>query len=61
MCLLKEKNNALNIATCIKNIKKSSTIKSTGCPNSARIKILREVPTIPGQAPNIKYRVPISL
>jgi hypothetical protein len=31
------------------------------CPNSARIKILNEVPTIPDQAPKIKYKVPISL
>ena len=39
----------------------SSPIKAPGCPNSARIKILKEVPTIPDQAPNIKYSVPISL
>jgi hypothetical protein len=32
-----------------------------GRPNSARISILKEVPTIPDQAPKIKYNVPISL
>lgn len=32
-----------------------------GCPNSARISILRAVPTIADQAPKIKYKVPISL
>jgi hypothetical protein len=29
--------------------------------NSARINILSDVPTIPDQAPKIKYRVPMSL
>lgn len=32
-----------------------------GWPSSARISRLRAVPTIPAQAPNSKYRVPISL
>lgn len=32
-----------------------------GWPNSARINRLRAVPTIPAQAPNKRYRVPISL
>lgn len=31
------------------------------CPNSIRIKTLIAVPTIADQAPNIKYKVPISL
>lgn len=39
----------------------SSPIRYPGCPNSVRIKILRDVPTIPDQAPRIKYKVPISL
>lgn len=32
-----------------------------GCPSSARIIILIDVPTIPAHAPNKKYKVPISL
>jgi hypothetical protein len=36
-------------------------MKVPGCPNSARINILKEVPTIPDQAPKIKYNEPISL
>ena len=32
-----------------------------GCPNSARISNLNEVPTIPAHAPKIKYSVPMSL
>ena len=36
-------------------------MNTPGCPNSARIKILREVSAIPVQAPNIKYMVPPSL
>lgn len=36
-------------------------MRDPGCPNSARIKSLSEVPTIPDQAPKMKYKVPISL
>jgi hypothetical protein len=36
-------------------------VKYPSCPNSVRISILRDVPTIPDQAPNTKYYVPMSL
>lgn len=36
-------------------------INIPGFPNSARISILKAVPTIPDQNPKIKYNVPISL
>lgn len=36
-------------------------IKVPGFPNSARIRILKEVPNIPAQTPKIKYKVPMSL
>jgi hypothetical protein len=39
----------------------SSPIKDPGWPNSARINILSDVPTIPDQAPKMKYKVPMSL
>lgn len=39
----------------------SSPINLPGCPSSARIINLKEVPTIPAHAPKIKYRVPMSL
>ena len=35
----------------------SSLIKGPGCPSSVRINILREVPTIPDQAPNTNYNL----
>lgn len=39
----------------------SSPISEPGLPSSVRIRILREVPTIPAHAPKMKYKVPISL
>ena len=38
-----------------------SPIEDPGCPISVWVSILREVPTIPDQAPNTKYNVPMSL
>ena len=35
--------------------------RDPGCPSSARIRILMDVPKRPDQIPRIKYRVPISL
>ena len=35
--------------------------KDPGCPSSARISNLIEVPRRPAQVPKIKYKVPISL
>ena len=35
--------------------------KDPGCPNSARISKLIEVPSSPAHAPKIKYKVPMSL
>lgn len=32
-----------------------------GCVSSMRIRILKQAPTRPDQAPNIRYRVPMSL
>ena len=48
------------IHLCISS-RTGSPISEPGLPNSARISKLREVPTMPDQAPKIKYRVPISL
>jgi len=39
----------------------SSPSKAPGCPNSARIRRLRAVPTRPDHIPNKMYKVPISL
>ena len=39
----------------------SSPIKDPPCPSSKRIIILNPVPTMPDQAPEIKYNVPMSL
>jgi hypothetical protein len=39
----------------------SSPIKDPGCPSSVRISMLREVPNIPDQAQNTKYKVPVPL
>ena len=39
----------------------SSPIKDPGCPSSVQIIILSEVPTIPDEALNTKYKVPMSL
>lgn len=36
-------------------------INDPGCPNSVRIKILIDIPTIVDQLPKIKYIVPMSL
>lgn len=36
-------------------------MRDPGFPNSARIKSLKDVPSIPAHAPKIKYRVPMSL
>jgi hypothetical protein len=36
-------------------------MKDPGCPNSNRIRTLKEVPTMAAQTPKIKYKVPISL
>jgi hypothetical protein len=41
--------------------RQSLRIKDPGFPSSVRISILKEVPTIPDQAPNTKYNVPMSL
>lgn len=35
--------------------------KVPGCVSSMRIRMLRQAPTRPDHAPNIRYRVPISL
>lgn len=36
-------------------------IRLPGVPSSVRIRTLKEVPTMPAQAPKMKYKVPISL
>ena len=40
---------------------RSCAKKDSGCPSSFRISILRVVPTIPDQAPDTEYNVPMSL
>lgn len=39
----------------------SEPSKAPGCPSSARMRSLIEVPRSPDQVPNTKYRVPMSL
>ena len=43
----------LQILSCVK--------RDSGCPNSVRISILRDVSTIPDQAPDTEYNFPLSL